>query len=158
MTNDVRVAVIGIDCATQKLLFDDLAAEIPNINALLQRGMHGDLESITPPITVPAWACSMTGKTPGQLGIYGFRNRKDTTYEGLSLATSDSVKEPAVWDVLGAAGQKSLLVGVPPGYPPKPVEGWRISCFLTPPSAKAYTHPAELRAQGEEELRGRPSL
>ena len=39
-----------------------------------------------PPITVPAWACAMTGKTPGQLGIYGFRNRKDTSYDGLAVA------------------------------------------------------------------------
>ena len=54
----------------------------------MQRGMWGDLASITPPITVPAWACAMTGKTPGQLGIYGFRNRKDTSYDGLSIATS----------------------------------------------------------------------
>jgi predicted AlkP superfamily phosphohydrolase/phosphomutase len=114
--------------------------------------MHGELASITPPITVPAWACSMTGKTPGQLGIYGFRNRKDQTYEGLAIATADAVKEPAVWDLLGRAGKKSLLIGVPPGYPPRPVEGWRVSCFLTPPSAKQFTHPVELRAEIEEEI------
>src|SRR5436189_2435053 len=65
-----RVAVIGLDCATPQLLFEDLAAEVPNINELMARGMHGDLASITPPITVPGWACAMTGKTPGQLGIY----------------------------------------------------------------------------------------
>ena len=81
--------------------------------------------SITPPITIPAWACAMTGKTPGQLAIYGMRNRKDTSYEGLSIATSAAVKEPQVWDVLGRLGMKSLLIGVPPGYPPRPVEGWR---------------------------------
>src|SRR5438093_5999036 len=33
MTNDVRVAVIGLDCATPQLLFDDLASEVPAINA-----------------------------------------------------------------------------------------------------------------------------
>ena len=87
MTDTPRVAVIGLDCATPQLLFRDFAAETPNIHALMQRGMWGDLASITPPITVPAWACAMTGKTPGQLGIYGFRNRKDTTYDGLSIAT-----------------------------------------------------------------------
>src|SRR2546429_394210 len=140
MANDVRIAVIGLDCATPQLLFRDLAAEIPNINELMQRGMHGDLASITPPITVPAWACSMTGKTPGQLGIYGFRNRKDTTYEGLSIATSDAVKEPAVWDVLGGAGKKSLLGGGPPGYPPKPGEGGRVHCLPAPPAAEGLTH------------------
>src|SRR5919201_3308233 len=158
MTNDVRVAVIGLDCATPKLLFDDLAAEIPNINALLRRGMHGELASITPPITIPAWACAMTGKTPGQLAIYGMRNRKDTTYEGLSIATSLSVKEPQVWDVLGERGMKSLLIGVPPGYPPRALEGWRVSCFLTPPSAESFTHPNDLETEIEGELGGEPYI
>ncbi len=147
-----RVAVIGLDCAPAQLLFEDLADEVPNLRKLMESGMHGELESITPPITVPAWACAMTGKTPGQLGIYGFRNRKDTTYEGLSIATADAVREPAVWDLLGARGGRSLLIGVPPSYPPKPVQGWRVSCFLTPPSAKAWTHPVELAAEVEEEL------
>jgi predicted AlkP superfamily phosphohydrolase/phosphomutase len=150
MTEGPRIAVIGLDCATPMLLFDRLANETPNIQALLQRSMHGELESITPPITVPAWACAMTGKTPGQLGIYGFRNRKDTTYEGLAIATSLAVKEPAVWDQLGEAGRRSLLIGVPPGYPIKPIEGWRVSCFLTPPSADRYTHPADLRSEVED--------
>jgi predicted AlkP superfamily phosphohydrolase/phosphomutase len=154
MQQGPRVAVIGLDCGTPQLLFDRLADEIPNINALMQRGMHGDLASITPPITVPAWACSMTGKTPGQLGIYGFRNRKDTTYEGLAIATSLAVKEPAVWDLLGRQGKKSLLIGVPPSYPARPVDGWRISCFLTPPSADSFTYPNELAAEVKEELGG----
>ncbi len=152
------MAVIGLDCATPQLLFESLADEVPTINSLIDRGMYGDLASITPPITVPAWACSMTGKTPGQLGIYGFRNRKDTSYEGLSIATSAAVKEPAVWDVLGQAGRKSLLVGVPPGYPPKPVEGWRISCFLTPPSAESFTYPSELGAEVQDELGDEPYI
>jgi predicted AlkP superfamily phosphohydrolase/phosphomutase len=158
MTEGPRVAVIGLDCAAAPLVFGDLASEMPNIRELMSRGMHGDLASITPPITVPAWACSMTGKTPGQLGIYGFRNRRDNTYEGLSLATSESVKEPAVWDLLGQRGMKSLLIGVPPGYPPRAVEGWRISCFLTPPSAKSFTHPVELQAEVEEELGDEPYI
>src|SRR5918996_1454174 len=113
MADGPRVAVIGLDCGTPALLFDRMADEVPNISKLLQGSMYGDLESITPPITVPAWACAMTGKTPGQLGIYGFRNRKDHSYEGLSIATSEAVREPAVWDLLGQAGKKSLLIGVP---------------------------------------------
>ncbi|HEV3474506.1 MAG TPA: alkaline phosphatase family protein [Actinomycetota bacterium] len=152
MNDGPRIAVIGLDCATPALLFDRYANVMPNIRALMQGSLHGELESITPPITVPAWACSMTGKTPGQLGIYGFRNRKDSTYEGLSIATSLAVKEPTVWDLLGEAGKRSLLIGVPPGYPPRPVEGWRVSCFLTPPSADKYTWPDDLRAEVEEEV------
>jgi len=152
MTQGPRVAVIGLDCVPAQLAFHDLLDEIPNIRKLMEAGMYGDLASITPPITVPAWACAMSGTTPGQLGIYGFRNRKDNTYDGLSIATSDAVTRPAVWDLLGRRGKKSLLIGVPPSFPPRPLEGWRISCFLTPPSAKGYTYPAELQAEVEEEI------
>jgi predicted AlkP superfamily phosphohydrolase/phosphomutase len=152
------VAVIGLDCGTPQLLFDKLADEVPNINALMARGMHGELASITPPITIPAWACAMSGKTPGQLGIYGMRNRKDTSYEGLSIATSLAVKEPQVWDLLGPAGMKSLLIGVPPGYPPRPLDGWRVSCFLTPDSAPSFTHPEDLAVDIKEALDGEEYL
>jgi predicted AlkP superfamily phosphohydrolase/phosphomutase len=152
MTDGPRVAVIGLDCATPALLFDRYADVMPNVRSLMNGSLHGELASITPPITVPAWACAMTGKTPGQLGIYGFRNRKDTTYEGLSIATSLAVKEPTVWDLLGEAGKRSLLIGVPPAYPVKPIEGWRVSCFLTPPSAEQYTWPQDLKAEVEEEV------
>jgi predicted AlkP superfamily phosphohydrolase/phosphomutase len=68
------------------------------------------------------------------------------------------VKEPQVWDVLGQQGMKSLLIGVPPGYPPRPVEGWRVSCFLTPPSAETFTHPKGLAAEIEEELGAEPYI
>jgi predicted AlkP superfamily phosphohydrolase/phosphomutase len=152
MTDKPRVAVIGLDCATPQLLFDEMADEVPTIRAMVDASLHGDLRSITPPITVPAWACAMTGKTPGQLGIYGFRNRTDRTYERLSIATSQAVREPAVWDLLGEAGMKSLVIGVPPAYPVRPVEGWRVSCFLTPPSATQYTWPADLASEVEEEV------
>ena len=147
--------VIGLDCATPQLLFRDLLEEIPNIRRLMDAGMHGELASITPPITVPAWACAMTGRTPGQLGIYGFRNRKDHTYDGLSIAHSGSIAAPAVWDELGKRGMRSALIGVPPSFPPpKEFPGWRVGCFLTPPSAERFTYPQELEVEIAEELGG----
>ena len=155
MQQGPRVAIIGLDCAVPSLLFDRLADEVPNLQKIFANGMYGDLASITPPITVPAWACAMTGKTPGQLGIYGFRNRKDTSYDGLSVATSLSVKEPTVWDKLGENGKRSLLIGVPPGYPPpKDFPGWRVACFLTPPSAARWAFPQALETEIADELGG----
>jgi predicted AlkP superfamily phosphohydrolase/phosphomutase len=155
MQQGPRVVVIGLDCGTPKLLFDDLNAEVPTIAKLMGEGMYGDLASITPPITVPAWASAMTGRVPGQLGIYGFRNRKDATYDGLSIAHSGSIKAPAVWDALGAKGMKTVLIGVPPSFPP-PADfpGWRVGCFLTPPSAERWAFPQELEVEIDEELGG----
>ena len=48
----------------------------------MDRGVHGRLTSVIPPITVPAWSCMMASRTPGDLGVYGFRNRSDHTYDG----------------------------------------------------------------------------
>ena len=51
---------------------------------------------------------------------------------------------------------RSLLIGVPPGFPPpKEFPGWRVACFLTPPSAERFAFPAEIETEIAEEL-GRP--
>ena len=83
-----RVAVIGLDCADPKLVFDRWLDELPNIRGLVERGTWGPLRSVDPPITVPAWSCMLTGRDPGELGIYGFRNRRTTRYDALGVADS----------------------------------------------------------------------
>ena len=142
-----KVMVIGLDCAPPEHVFDEYAGDIPNLTKLRENGLYGPLESITPPITVPAWMCMMTSKDPGTLGIYGFRNRKDHTYDGLSFATSWAIKEPTVWDILGEAGKDSIVMSVPPSYPPKPLKGVQIGCFLTPNDEADYTYPKELKGE-----------
>lgn len=142
-----KVMVIGLDCAPPEHIFDEYMDEIPNLNKLRENGLYGPLESITPPITVPAWMCMMTSKDPGTLGIYGFRNRKDHTYEGLEFATSLKIKEPTVWDILSEAGKDSIVVSVPPSYPPKQLKGVQIGCFLTPTNDAEYTYPKELKQE-----------
>src|SRR3972149_4909742 len=114
----LRLLVIGLACAPPEFVFERFA--MPHLRALMRRGSYGPLESVVPPITVPAWACMMTGRDPGALGIYGFRNRQDYTYEGLGIANSTSVREPAIWDRLSATGRQGILVGGPPPFPPRP--------------------------------------
>jgi predicted AlkP superfamily phosphohydrolase/phosphomutase len=144
-----RLLIIGLDCATPQLVFEAWREELPNISKLAQEGIWGELESTVPPITVPAWTCMMTGKDPGELGFYGFRNRSDYSYKEMGFATSASVKEPAVWQLLSQAGKKVVIVGVPQTYPPKPVNGQMITCFLTPSTESQYTYPAELKQEIE---------
>lgn len=144
-----KVLVIGLDCAAPELVFDRWAPLLPNISRLMGTGLYGRLESTTPPITVPAWMSMMTSKDPGQLGLYGFRNRRDYSYDGMALATSLAVKEDAVWDILSRAGKTVTLIGVPPSYPPKPVNGHLISCFMTPDATSQYTYPPSLKAEVE---------
>lgn len=144
-----KVMVLGLDCAPPQHVFDEYVDDIPNLTKLRENGVWGELESITPPITVPAWMCMMTSKDPGTLGIYGFRNRKDHTYDGLAFATSWAVKEPTVWDILSDHGKENIVMSVPPSYPPKPLNGIQIGCFLTPNNEADYTYPKELKAELE---------
>ncbi len=145
-----RVAVIGLDCAEPRLVFDRWREELPNLSRLMGAGTWGPLLSVDPPITVPAWSCMMTGRDPGELGIYGFRNRSQHDYRSLAVADSRAVRIDRVWDYLSRAGKHVIVVGVPQTSPPVPVNGELVSCFLTADTRKdPYTHPAELRAEIE---------
>ncbi len=143
-----RVAIIGLDCGDPHLAFERWLGDLPNLRALTQRGMWGRLESCIPPITVPAWSCMASGKDPGALGVYGFRGRRDWTYENLGLATNLDIRQPRLWDLVGRAGRPSITVGVPQTFPiVHPPRGCQITCFLTPSIKSPYTHPPELREE-----------
>jgi predicted AlkP superfamily phosphohydrolase/phosphomutase len=139
----MKILVLGLDCAAPELLFG--FEDLPNIRNLMAAGCYGRLESVVPPITVPAWMCLATSQDPGSLGVYGFRNRADHSYDRLSIVTSRSISELAIWDQLAREGKRSICVGVPPGYPPRKVNGLWVGCFMTPDtSVDNYTHPPEL--------------
>ena len=145
----MKVAVLGLDCATPQLVFDQFKSDLPNLSRLMAEGIYGELESTHPPITVPAWSCMMSSRDPGELGFYGFRNRKDYSYDGYSLANSLAVQEPLVWDYLQEQGLRSILLGVPQTYPPRPILGEMVTCFLTPSTQNEYTYPAALKEEIE---------
>jgi predicted AlkP superfamily phosphohydrolase/phosphomutase len=150
-----RALVIGLDCAPPALLFERWREELPVLASLMARGRYGVLRSCDPPITVPAWACMTSSRSPGALGIYGFRNRRDYTYDGLAIADSRAVRVPRAWDILSERGRPVIVIGVPPTYPVSPVNGVMISDFLTPDTERSqYTYPAELK-QEIESLVGR---
>lgn len=144
-----RVFVLGLDCLEPSLAFGRYRAEMPNLQRIAG-GCWGELESVCPPITCPAWMCAFTGRDPGQLGVYGFRNRSGWNYGPLELTFSDGIpsgRAPAVWDLAGAAGLHSTVIGVPPGFPARQVRGEFVGCFLTPDSDSAFAWPPELRQE-----------
>jgi predicted AlkP superfamily phosphohydrolase/phosphomutase len=144
-----RALVIGLDCAAPQLVFDRWLDELPNLRSLTERGSWGVLRSCDPPITVPAWSVMTSSRSPGALGFYGFRNRKDHSYDALAFADSRSVRLPRLWDLLSSAGRQVIVLGVPQTYPVSQVNGVMISCFLTPDTNRQYTYPAALKQEIE---------
>jgi len=142
-----KVFVIGLDCAEPDLVFNRWRERLPNLSRLAAAGVSGTLESTIPPITVPAWTSMMTGNDPGQLGLYGFRNRKDYSYDALYFADARYVCEPTVWDFLSRARRRSILIGIPQTYPARPLNGIMVTSFLAPDKGDGFTYPPEMAAE-----------
>lgn len=149
---DKKVFIIGLDGVPYNLFFEEWIDDLKNLKKLKEESEYGILESIIPPITVPAWLSMITGKTPGELGIYGFRNRKSYEDYALSITTSYDVKEDTIFEEISKIGYKVIAFAVPPSYPPKPLNGIRISCFLTPDSQSQYAYPEEIKREIEEKF------
>lgn len=147
-----RVMVIGLDCAEPTLVFDKYARVMPNVRRLMKRGRWGPLRSTVPPITVPAWTCMVSGSDPGELGVYGFRDRKSFDSYDLTFATSAGVRVPRLWDILGDLGLRSTVLFVPQTYPPGRIHGSLVSCFLTPGADSDYARPPELKDEIEKQF------
>ena len=147
MSKADRVLVIGLDSTPHELIFDKMPDRLPNLKRLMDAGRYGKLNSSIPAITIPAWSVMLTSKNPGRLGFYGFRNRKGYSYDDIWIANNNAVKEPRVWDILSAAGKRSIVIGVPQTYPPKPLNGELVASFLTPDTTCDYTYPLEFSAE-----------
>jgi len=151
----MKVLVIGLDCAEPSLVFDQWRGELPHLSDLMAKGLYGPLTSTIPPITIPAWASMLTGQDPGQLGLYGFRNRKDYSYDRLFIANSSHVRETTLYQLLSRARLDSILLGVPQTYPPRPLQGIMVSGFPVPGQSGQITYPAGFKPELDQAAGGK---
>ena len=151
-SNGKKLIIIGLDCATPRTVFQDFLEDCPTLKMMVNNGVYGKLRSSDPPITIPAWMVMATGKKAGTLGIYGFRHRRKHSYSDFGIATSYSVKEKTIWDILGERGKKSCVLGLPPSYPVKPINGCVVAGFITPDTSSEYTYPPDLRDEIKENV------
>jgi len=111
-------------------------------------GIAARMLSTVPPITVPAWMAMMTSHDPGMLCIYGFRNRGAShAYEDTFTVNAGHVQARTVWNILSRHRLRSIVMGVPLTYPPKPLNGVLVGCFLTPDTSASFTYPPEFQAR-----------
>ena len=139
----MKILVLGLESAAPELLlgFDDL----PNLRQLMAAGAYGRLESVVPPTAVPGWICLATSQDPGSLGVYGSSSRVDRSYQSSHASSSWPSPAPAIWDLLGSLGKRSILVGVPPCEPRQRVQGISVGGTLSHhPSSKIITKPPEI--------------
>ena len=135
--------VIGIDGGEWDVI-NPLMEEgyLPTISDLIETGVHGELESITPPVSPPAWNSITTGTNPGKHGIFDF-NTFGEDYQRRSINSSDRQATP-FWNVMNDHNVRTGLFKIPFTYPPGEVDGFLITGFPTPSFADDFTSPPAL--------------
>lgn len=116
--------------------------KLPNLAKLIQAGVSGPLESVTPPVSPPAWNSIQTGTNPGKHGIFDF-STFDEDYNRKGINSSDRRATP-FWEVMNDEGTTTGLFKVPFTYPPDAVEGFMVTGFPTPNSVDDFATPQTL--------------
>ncbi|MBO7542288.1 alkaline phosphatase family protein [bacterium] len=142
--NDVRTFILGLDGADWSVL-EPLIKEgfLPNFSRLYN-GVHGPLDSTTPPLTPPGWTSSVTGRNPGKHNIFDFFSYSGKDYD-THLTSRIDRRCRAVWNYVSSEGGRVLVMNVPHTYPPEKVNGYLVTGFGTPEWDCEYTYPPELK-------------
>lgn len=158
-----KVVMLGLD-GTPYTLVRDLVERgvMPNMAALVaapRRGLHDEasgfvqaarsaagrlvqMDSSIPEISSVAWTSTMTGRNPGKHGVFGFTDLKPGTYDTV-FPNFASVRTNVLWDVLGDAGKRSVVINQPATYPARKLDGILVAGFVAIDLKKAV-YPPEL--------------
>ncbi len=115
----------------------------PNAERLARQGSLLRMDSTWPWVSSVAWSSMMTGVNPAKHNIFGFIDRDPATYKQF-IPTSQNMRARTLWEVLSDAGKRVIVVNVPVTYPPRPVNGVLVGCFLSPSLEKAVYPPSYL--------------
>jgi predicted AlkP superfamily phosphohydrolase/phosphomutase len=135
--------VIGLDGTPCTLLRKFVnQGFMPNAARLVAGGTLLQMDTSIPDISSVAWTSFMTGTNPGRHGIYGFLDLVPGSYK-IFFPSSKHIKTPKLWDAVGRAGRRSIVINVPSTYPAQPVNGILVAGFVAVDLNKA-TYPQEL--------------
>ncbi len=130
MNHATKVAVLGLDGVPFSLLQDFFAKGImPRLAETAKSGTFLRMETSLPCVSSVAWTSFMTGKNPGDHGIFGFTDVWPDKL-ALRLPSFDDIRSTVIWNAL--PGKTSVVVNLPFTYPARPLNGILISGFVAP--------------------------
>ncbi len=142
-----KAIIIGIDGVPYGLM-EDLSDRgvMPNFKGLRKEGVFKKMRSSIPHISSVSWSSIITGKNPGEHGIFGFTDIIPGTYS-LSFPDFNGLKSNPFWQE--KKDRNSVILNVPSTYPVKKLNGVHISGFISLDLEKAV-YPAEYVPKLEE--------
>src|SRR4030042_2866397 len=134
-----RTIIIGIDGVPFGLM-NNLSEKgvMPYFKKLRKESLFAKMRSSDLPISSVSWISIITGKNPGEHGIFGFMELMPKTYT-LYFPNFNNVQEKPFW--LKKRNKKFAIINVPSTYPPKPLNGIHISGFISLDLEKAVYPP-----------------
>jgi predicted AlkP superfamily phosphohydrolase/phosphomutase len=124
----LKVLVLGFDGASSKLI-DKWIGDLPTFKVFKERGVFGQTIPPIPAQTPVAWTTFMTGKNPGNHGIFSFAMRKRGTYER-KIIRPEMIKSKTLWRILSEEGKRVGVINVPMSTTEE-VRGFIIPGFLS---------------------------
>src|SRR5262249_18343803 len=117
--------LIGLDGATFSIL-DPMMDEgvMPNLKNIIASGARAELGSVIPALTPPAWTSLMTGRSPGNHGIFDFlRFELRSGERQLRVLDSGDVACETIWSMAGRQGLKTTVLNFPLTFPARDISG-----------------------------------
>lgn len=138
-----RVLIIGLDGFTWQV-GNRLMAEgiMPFLGKLVADGCHGNLQSVMPFETSPAWSSFQTGCYPGKTEVFAF-HAYDRQQNTLSLNSFANNQMPSIWELADRKGKTVVSLNMPVSSPPPKVNGIIIPGLLCPKLTRQTVHPPE---------------
>ena len=139
-----KCCVIGLDGATFDLIRPWVReGKLPHMARIMDEGTHGVLQSTVPPNSAPAWSSFITGKNPGEHGIFDFTQHVAGSYK-VRFVNANSRKGRSIWRRLSDANRSVGVIHVPMTYPPEKVNGFMISGMDSPGVDSNFVYPSHI--------------
>lgn len=132
-----KTLFVGLDGATFTVL-DTLVADLPGegvtmpfMKRFLDGGARCTLRSTPNPLTPPAWTSIMTGRSPGNHGVYDFiraEEKGDEVY--FTLYDSRDIATETIWSIATRHGKKVVALNFPLTAPPRQNSGICVPGFV----------------------------
>lgn len=130
VSSEPKVLLIGWDAADWRVAKPLIEQGLmPNLQRLMEQGVHGDLRTLYPCLSPMLWTSIATGKRPQKHGIHGFSEVCPQT-GAIRPISGRSRKTKALWNILGQNGLRSNVVGWWPSHPAEPIQGCMVSNFF----------------------------
>ncbi|MDK3159295.1 alkaline phosphatase family protein [Kamptonema cortianum] len=146
-----RTLFIGLDGATFTVL-DEMVRDQPGVGVtmpflkhFMETGVRSPLRSTPNPLTPPAWVSIMTGRTPGNHGVFDFIRAEEQGEEVyFTLYDARDIQTETVWSMASRQNRTVVALNFPITAPPRPIAGSLVPGFVPWKHLRRNVTPPEL--------------